>query len=139
MDASPGPAARPPAAGAFVDRLRCLTDADFAALVRRVDEFRATPADEVERCKATAAVAVELRRRHRSRGAAIASLRAGEAVLAAPGANGIAHDRVVGVARAAEDVACSLVAGGPSSALGVLGRGWEDLVAAESSPSQPTA
>src|SRR5215204_5493336 len=127
------------AAGAFVSRLRCLTNDELAGVLRRVGGTRVTAADDLDWCRATVAVSVELRRLHRSRAAAIVSLQACEAVLGAPGATEVPHDPVVHVARAAGDVARSLVAGGPRSALAVLGRGWEDLVGTCTPPSQPTA
>jgi hypothetical protein len=139
MHASPDLAGGSGAAGAFVTRLRCLTNDELAAVVRRVGGTRATAADDLDVCRATVAVSVELRRLHRSRAAAIASLQACEAVLDAPGATEVPHDPVVHTARAAGDVARSLVAGGPPSALAVLGRGWEDLVGKRTPPSQPTA
>ena len=139
MDASPELAGGSEAAGAFVSRLRCLTNDELAAVVGRVGGTRATAADDLDVCRATVAVSVELRRRHRSRAAAIASLRACEAVLDAPGATEVPHDPVVHAARAAGDFARSLVAGGPPCALAVFGRGWEDLVGTCTPPSQPTA
>ena len=139
MDASPELGGGSGAAGAFVNRLRCLTNDELAAVLRRVGGTRVTAADDLDWCRATVAVSVELRRLHRSRAAAIVSLQACEAVLGAPGATEVPHDPVVHVARAAGDVARSLVAGGPRSALAVLGRGWEDLVGTCTPPSQPTA
>jgi hypothetical protein len=138
MDASPECNGRPRAADAFVNRLQCLTSADLAALGHHVSEARATAAADLEWCRATATVSVELRRLHRSRAAAIASLRAGEAVLAAPGASTVPHDRLVQVARTAGDVARSLVAGGPPSALAVLGQGWEPLVETRTETRAPS-
>lgn len=139
MDASPELAGGSGAAGAFVSRLRCLTNDEFVAVVRGVGDTRATAADDLDWCRATVAVSVELRRLHRSREAAIASLQACEAVRDAPGATEVPHDPVVHAARSAGDVARSLVAGGPPSALTVLGRGWEDLVGTRTQPSPPTA
>jgi hypothetical protein len=86
MDASPELAGGSGAAGAFVSRLRCLTHDELAAVVRRVGATPATAADDLDLCRATVAVSVELRRLHRSRAAAIASLQACQAVLDAPGA-----------------------------------------------------
>jgi hypothetical protein len=127
MDVSPELAAGSEAAGAFVSRLRCLTNEELAAVVRGVGAQRATVADDLDVCRATVAVSVELRRRHHSRAAAIASLQACEAVLDAPGATEVPHDPVVHAARAAGDYARALVAGGPPHALAVFGRGWEGL------------
>jgi hypothetical protein len=137
MDASPECNGR--RADEFVSRLLHLTSADLAALGRRVNEARATAAGDLEWCRATATVSVELRRLHRSRAAAIAAARAGEAVLTAPGASTVPHDRLVQVARTAGDVARSVVAGGPPSALAVLGHGWELLVDAGAPSPQPSA
>lgn len=139
MDASPELAGESGAAGVFVGRLRRLTNDDFAAVVRRVGGTRATVADDLDVCRATVAVSVELRRLHRSRTAAIASLKASEAVLDAPGATEVPHDPVVHAARAAGDFAWSLVAGGPPYALAVFGRGWEDLVGTRPPPTPPAA
>jgi hypothetical protein len=139
MDASSEGNGTLPAADAFVDQLHRLTHADLAALGHRVSEARATAAADLEWYRATATVSVELRRCHRSRAAAIASSRAAEAVLTAPGASTVPHDRLVRVARTAGDVARSLVAGGPPSALAVLGHGWEDLVGTRTPSPQPTA
>jgi hypothetical protein len=139
MDASPECSGGLRGTDAFVNRLRRLTSADLAALGHRVSEARATAAADLELCRATATVSIELRRLHRSRAAAIASLRAGEAVLAAPGASAVPHDRLVQVARTAGDVARSLVAGGPPSALAVLGQGWEVLVETGAPSAQPSA
>jgi hypothetical protein len=139
MHASPDLAGGSGAAGAFVTRLRCLTHDELAAVVRRVGDTRATAADDLDWCRATVAVSVELRRQHRWRAAAIASLQACEAVLDAPGATEVPHDPVVHAARAAGDFARSLVAGGPPCALAVFGRGWEDVVGTRTPPSQPTA
>lgn len=139
MDASPGLAGGSGAAGAFVGRLRCLTNDELAAVARRVGGTRAAAADDLDWCRATVAVSVELRRQHLSRAAAIASLQACQAVRDAPGATEVPHDPVVHVARAAGDFARSLVAGGPPCALAVLGRGWEDLVGTPTPPSQPPA
>lgn len=139
MDASLEFAGGSAAAGAFVSRLRCLTNEELAAVVRRVGGTRVTVADDLDVCRATVAVSVELRRLHRSCAAAIASHQASEAVLDAPGATEVPHDPVVYAARAAGDFARSLVAGGPPRALAVLGRGWEDLVGTRTPPSQPTA
>ena len=139
MGASPGFAGGCSTAGAFVNRLRCLRHDDLAAVVCRVRGTRATAADDVDRCRATVAVSVELRRLHRSRAAAIASRQACEAVLDAAGATDVPHTSVVHAARSAGDVARSLVAGGPPYALAVLGRGWEEVVGTDTPPSRPTA
>ena len=105
MHASPDLAGGSGAAGAFVTRLRCLTHDELAAVVRRVGGTRATAADDLDLCRATVAVSVELRRLHRWRAAAIASLQACEAVLDAPGATEVPHAPVVRAARAAGDFA----------------------------------
>jgi hypothetical protein len=139
MDASLDCKGKLRGADAFVDRLQRLTSADLAALGHRVSEAHATAAADLEWCRATATVSVELRRLHRSRAGAIASVRAGEAVLTAPGASMVPHDRLVQVARTAGDVARSLVAGGPPSALAVLGHGWEPLVETGARSPQPRA
>lgn len=139
MDAWPAPAGASTTAGVFVERLRCLPRDEFAAVVCRLRATRATVADDLDRCRATVAVSVQLRRLHRSRAAAIAARQACEAVVGAAGATGVARASVVHAARSASDVARSLVAGGPRSALAVLGRGWEDVVGACTPPSHPTA
>jgi hypothetical protein len=139
MAVSPGSAQRHDAAGEFIERLRCLTDDQLAAVARRVGDVRATAADDVDWWRATVAVTAELRRLHRSRVAAVACRQAAEAVLAASETSEVPHDPVVHVARAACDLARTLVAGGPPSALAVLGRGWDDLYASTASPSRPAA
>ncbi len=139
MDASPALSSGSGPAGAFVDRLRCLTADELAAVVRRVAGTRATAADDLDWYRATATVSVELHRLHRSRAAAVASRQACEALLAAPGATEVPHDAVVHAARAAGEVARWLVAGRPSSALAVLGRAWEDVIETRSPPPQPSA
>jgi hypothetical protein len=113
------------AVGGFLGRLRQMSDGQLASVVAAVVRGRSTAAADVDWWQATTAVSVELRRLRRGRAAASAALQAGEAVLAAPGANEIPHDDLVHAARAAGDVARVLVAGGPSSALTILGRGWE--------------
>lgn len=50
MDASPELAGGSGAAGAFVSRLRCLTNDELAAVVRRVGGTRATVADDLDWC-----------------------------------------------------------------------------------------
>jgi hypothetical protein len=139
MNASPEFAAGAEAAGAFISRLRRLTNEELAAVMQRIGRTRATAADDLDVCRASVAVSVELRRHHRSRAAALASLRACEAVLAAARACEVPHDPVVHAARAAGDFARSLVAGGPPRAVAVLGRGWEDLVGTLTAPPRPTA
>ena len=123
----------------FVGRLRCMTGEQLAVVARRIEVARATPASDVDWWRATATVARDLRRLHRSHTAAIASLRASEAVLAAPGAAEVSHDQVVRVARAAGEVGRALVAGAPESAFTVLAQGWAGLVGTRSGPTQPTA
>ncbi|HZA77978.1 MAG TPA: hypothetical protein VE623_16465 [Acidimicrobiales bacterium] len=76
---------------------------------------------------------------HRSRAAAIAALRASEAVLEAPGAPEVPHDAVVHTARADGDLARALVAAGPPFALDIFTPGWEGVFKATSPPPQPTA
>jgi hypothetical protein len=139
MDASPELAIGGEAADAFVSRLRCLTNEEFAALMQRIGRTRVTAADDLDVCRASVAVSVELRRLHRSRAAALASVRACEALRDAPGATEVPHGPVVHAARAAGDFARSLVAGGPPRAVAVLGRGWEDLARRRTAPSRPTA
>jgi hypothetical protein len=123
----------------FVGRLRCMTGEQLAVVARRIEVARATPAGDVDWWRATATVARDLRRLHRSHAAAIASLRASEAVLAAPGAAEVSHDQAVRVARAAGEVGRALVAGAPESAFTVLAQGWGRLVGTRSEPTQPTA
>ena len=127
------------AVGAFLDRLQRLTGAQLASVVRRVAGTRSTAAADVDWWQATVAVSVELRRLRRSRAAASASLQASAAVLTAPASSDVPRDGLVHAARAAGDIARSLVAGGPPSALTILGRGWEDVLGRRASPSQPTA
>jgi hypothetical protein len=103
------------------------------------EDARATTAGDVDWWRATAAVSRRLRHTHRSRAAAIAALRASEAVLGAPGAAELPHDAVVHAARAAGDLARVLVASGPPFALNVSTSGWEDLIGATSPPPPPTA
>ncbi|MGH9191208.1 MAG: hypothetical protein ACRDZ0_01895 [Acidimicrobiales bacterium] len=122
------------AADEFVGRLRRLTSGQLQALARRVEDIRATTAGDIEWWRATAAVSRRLRHLHRSRAAAIAAVRAPEAVLGAPGAAEVPHDAVVHAARAAGDVARVLVAAGPPFALDVFTSGWEDVFGATSPP-----
>ena len=126
------------AADEFVSRLRCLTNGQLATLARRVEDARATTAGDIAWWRATAAVSRRLRHMHRSRAAAIAALRASEAVLGAPGAAGLPHDGVVRAARAAGDLARVLVASGPPFALIVFTSGWEDVLRATCPPPRPT-
>jgi hypothetical protein len=123
----------------FVGRLRCMTGEQLAVVARQIGVARATPAGDVDWWRATAAVARDVRRLHRSHAAAIASLRASEAVLAAPGAAEVSRDQAVRVARAAGEVGRALVAGAPESAFTVLAQGWARLVGTRSEPTQPTA
>jgi len=127
------------AADEFVSRLRCLTSGQLRDLAHRVEAARATTAGDIDWWRATTAVSRRLRHLHRSRTAAIAALRASEAVLGAPGAAEVPHDAVVHAARAAGDVARVLVASGPSFALDVLTPGWEGNFRATSPPNRPTA
>jgi RNA polymerase sigma factor (sigma-70 family) len=115
---------------ALVVVLEMLPPAERLAFV--LHDMFAVPFDEIAPIvgrSATATRQLASRARRRVHGA----------VLDAPGANEVPHDPVVHTARAAGDVARSLVAGGPPSALAVLGRGWEDLVGKRTPPSQPTA
>jgi hypothetical protein len=127
------------AADEFVSRLRCLTSGQLGTAACRVEDARATTAGDIEWWRATAAVSRRLRHLHRSRPAAIAALRASEAVLGAPGASELPHDAVVHAARAAGDLARVLVANGPPFALSVFTAGWEDVLRATSPPPRPTA
>jgi hypothetical protein len=127
------------AADEFVSRVRCLTSGELGTAARRVEDARATTAGDIEWWRATAAVSRRLRQLHRSRAAAIAALRASEAVLGAPGAAELSHDAVVHAARAAGDVARVLVASGPPFALNVFTPGWEHVFGATSPPPPPTA
>jgi hypothetical protein len=130
--------AEPGAADQFVSRLRSLTSWQLATLARRLEEARATPAGDIEWWRATAAVSRRLRHLHRSRAAAIAALRASEAVLAARGASELPRDAVVHAARAAGDLARVLVASGPPFALNVFTAGWENVLKATPPPPPPT-
>ena len=123
----------------FVSHLQQLTCMRLGDLARRVEDARATTAGDVEWWQATAAVSRRLRLLHRSRAAAIAALRASEAVLGAPGAAELPRDAVVQAARAAGDIARVLVANGPPFALDVFTSGWEDVVGATSPPPRPSA
>jgi hypothetical protein len=139
MNMSPEFTAQLGATDEFVGRLRCLTSGQLGTLARRVEDARATTAGDIEWWRATAAVSRQLRHLHRSHAAAIAALRASEAVLGAPGAAELAHDAVVHAARAAGDVARVLVANGPPFALNVFTSGWEEVVRRTTPPPQPTA
>jgi hypothetical protein len=129
--------------------LQRLTTKRLGDLARRVEEVRATTAGDVEWWRASAAVSGRPRRLHRSRAAAVAALRASEAVLGAPVAaelprdavvrTGRPDDAVVRTTRAAGDVARVLVASGPSVALNVFTCGWEDVVGTPSPPPRPSA
>jgi hypothetical protein len=134
MDTSPEFIAELGTADEFVSHLQRLTTWRLGELARRVEEVRATTAGDVEWWRATAAVSRRLRRLHRSRAAAVAALRASEAVLGAPGAAQLPRDAVVHAARAAGDVARVLVASGPPFALDVFTSGWEDVVGTTSPP-----
>jgi hypothetical protein len=123
----------------FLDRLRHLTKAQLASVVWRVAHNRETAAADVDWWQATAAVSIELRRRHRARAAASAALQASEAVLAGSASTTVPHDGLVHAARAAGDVARSLVAGGPTPALTILSRGWEDILGTLAPPSRTSA
>jgi hypothetical protein len=131
--------AEPGAGDEFVSRLRSLTSGQLATLTRRLEDARATPAGDIEWWRATAAVSGRLRHLHRSRAAAIAALRASEAVLAARGAGELPRDAVVHAARAAGDLARALVASGPPFALNVFTAGWESVLGATPPPPPPTA
>jgi hypothetical protein len=127
------------AADAFVSRLRCLTTEQLATAAHRVEDARATTAGDIDWWRATTAVSRRLHHTHRSRAAAIAALRASEAVLGAPGAAELPRDAVVHAARAAGDLARVLVTNGPPFALNVFTAGWEDVLRANSPPPRPTA
>ena len=123
----------------FVGHLRCLTGGQLRQLAHRVEEVGATSAGDLEWWRATAAVSQRLRRMHRSHAAAVAALRASEAVLASPGSAELPHDAVVLVARAAGDVVRVLIAGGPPVALDVFTTGWGHLLEPTSPPPTPAA
>ncbi len=112
MTTSPAAMAELGAVDEFVGRLRCLTSEQLTMIARESHDARATVAGDIDWWRATAIVSRDLRRLRRSRRAAVASLRASEAVLAAPGAAEVPHDQVVHAARAAGEVARALVAGG---------------------------
>jgi hypothetical protein len=131
--------AEPGAADEFISRLRSLTSGQLATLARRLEDARATPAGDIEWWRATATVSRRLHHLHRSRAAAIAALRASEAVLAARGAGELPRDAVVHTARAAGDLARVLVASGPPFALNVFTTGWENVLRATPPPPPPTA
>jgi hypothetical protein len=139
MNTSSESIAEPGPADPFVSRLRCLTTGQLATAARGVEDARATTAGDIDWWRATAAVSRRLRQLHRSRAAAIAALRASEAVLEAPGAAELPHDAVVHAARAAGDLARVLVASGPPFALNVFTPGWDDVLGATSPPPQPAA
>src|SRR5438093_10619617 len=101
----------------FLDRLRHLTKAQLASVVWRVAHNRETVAADVDWWQATAAVSIELRRRHRARAAASAALQASEAVLAGSASTTLPHAGLVHAPRAAGDWAQSLAGVGPRSAL----------------------
>ena len=131
--------ADPPAASVFIGRLRRLTTGQLVALATNAEHARASAASDLDWWRATTAVSRQLRRARRWRPAALASMQASEAVLAAPGAADVPHDGVVHAARAAADVARALVAGGPQFALAILARGWEGFVETADRPPGPTA
>jgi hypothetical protein len=133
MNTSPEFTAQLGATDEFVGRLRCLTSGQLETLARRVEDARATTAGDIEWWRATAAVSRQLRHLHRSHAAALAALRASQAVLGAPGAAELPHDAVVHAARAAGDV------NGPPFALNVFTSGWEELVRRTTPPRRPTA
>ncbi|MGH9215558.1 MAG: hypothetical protein ACRDZS_04815 [Acidimicrobiales bacterium] len=139
MNTSPEFIAEQGATDEFVGRLRCLTRGELGTLARRVEDARATTAGDIEWWRATAVVSRRLRHLHRFHAAAIAAMRASEAVLGAPGAAELPHDAVVHAARAAGDVARVLVASGPPFALNAFTSGWEDVFRAASPPPRPTA
>ena len=73
------------AADEFVSHVRRLTSKQLRALARRVEDVRPTTAGDIDWWRATAAVSRRLRHVRGSDAAAIAALRASEAVLEAPG------------------------------------------------------
>lgn len=128
-----------PMLGPFLDYLRHMTPQQLVAMARHLEQARATPVNDLDWWRATAAVATHLRRLRRTRAAAIASMRASDAVLAAPGAADVPHDQVVRVARAAGDVGRALVADAPPFALTVLAHGWTEVFGAASGSTPPAA
>jgi hypothetical protein len=94
----------------FLGRLRSLSGEQLTVLARASEDARATAAGDIEWWRATTTVARELRRQRRSRRAAVASMRASEAVLSATGAAELPRDDIVHAARTAGEVARALVA-----------------------------
>jgi hypothetical protein len=95
---------------AFLGRLRGLTGEQLARLARESESARSTVAGDLEWWRSTTTVARDLRRLRRSRRAAVASMRASAAVLAATGAAELPRDDIVHAARTAGEVARALVA-----------------------------
>jgi hypothetical protein len=139
MTSSPTATAESEAIGVFVGRLRGLTTEQLAIIARVSEDARSTVAGELEWWRATATVSRDLRRRRCSRRAAMASLRATDAVRAAPAATHAAHGDVVHVARAAGEVARALVAFGPVAGWTTLVPSWRAVVDATALNRRPDA
>jgi hypothetical protein len=139
MTSSPVVSAEMGAVGDFVGRLRHLTGEQLTTIARVSDDARATVAGDVDWWRATASVSRQLRRLRRSRQAAVASRLASEAVLASAGAAEVPHDDVVHAARAAGEVARTLVAGGCAAVYASLVPTWLATVDATWRPTRPNA
>jgi hypothetical protein len=139
MTTSPAAMTEVRAVDEFVGRLQCLTSEQLTMIARESHTARATVAGDIEWWRATAVVSRDLRRLRRSRRAAMASLRASAAVLAAPGAAEVPHDQVVHAARAASEVARALVAGGHAAVSATFVPDWQALVDKTSPPARPSA
>jgi hypothetical protein len=126
--------------GDFIGRLRFLTGDDLVEIARASEDGRETVAGEIEWWRATVSVSRDLRRLRCSRRAAMASLRASEAVLASPGAAEVSRDHLVHAARVAEEVARALVAGSASVIHAGVVPGWGAVVRATlASSTRPSA
>ena len=139
MTSSPVVGGEMEAVSDFVGRLRRLTGEQLTTIARVSDDARATVAGDIDWWRATAIVSGKLRRLRRSRQAAVASRLASEAVLTSPAAAEVSHDDVVHVARAAGEVARTLVAGGCVSVCASLVPAWLATVDATSLPTRPNA
>jgi hypothetical protein len=139
MTASPAAMDELGAVNEFVGQLRCLTSEQLTTMARESRGARATVAGDIDWWRATAVVSRDLRRLRRSRRAAVESLRASEAVLAAPGAAEVPHDQVVHAARAASEVARALVAGARAAVCATFVPGWQALGDKTAPPIRPNA
>jgi uncharacterized protein YfaQ (DUF2300 family) len=139
MTPSPAAPAEFGAVGVLVGRLRTLTAEEVTAIARASEHGRATAAGDLEWWRVTMAVSRDLRRCRRSRRAAVASLLASEAVLAAPGAARVPRCDVVQTARTAGEVARALVAGRTAALCAAAGPGWGAVIDAAASSLGPTA